>query len=833
MIKKNEIIDISQLIPGVLLIRELKKAENILNNEILGIFVYKIQLEKMNVLNLELDLTHSYNIRLLNKNSKKIKISIMPFETKIIAEIYLEKDFEINPIFNFNFLIPEKKLQIKYLKQYEEKKLSLLKRVKREITKYSFEFMDLEEINEILYNLNINFIDLDFLHNDKSLINNNYKYTDINYIIHWKRPQDFLINIKWNNRDENEQNNIKILNKNGSPFKHDVKQGLLPTNNLDCVLNALTEKNNLINRLIINKNINQYGIYKIKLCIKGEWVTVIIDDYFPCIPFSNPIPSSTYSNDLWVLLIQKALAKAFGNYFNLININIFQYLNILTGCPTISYNISDLIDNKNDFQKFYKKINNYLREKKYLIIAISNETDNYLTTPGIGYTILDIINKNGNILIILRINLFEQKVEKNVKNYMQKINKKYKEVINKYNNDDNNILILQMEDLLNEFKSIIICYTKKWEDVRIRGKFVNIGNDNNNIIVSKSFYNIHLERETNIIISLYQDDDEFIFNKNNLRKNELDLSLAILKQENDNKAISLIKVSDLTFSSSIQIDIKLIPGNYIIFPRTSGCLFGQAKSNNNSQTILYDSNSQELSEIFINTIKDIFKKFDLLLNRYLGYKEFKGFWECVQNDKTINEKYFNNNILNRYQSYLNGITEKGFIDFFKDTYLSRNGKEEIYNWLNKLGYDRDLYPLKSRCFMISFHSETPIKVSVFNTLNTYLYNKIERLILKANGIKVKEKGNITILQNKCLNSNIFSVGAINNGDKAYVVGIKINKKKGYIINDKRNKIEKLIEPGKCEFYFYAFDNNSLNKNKRGGDINNNFINLDIDYYTVA
>ena len=69
--------------------------------------------------------------------------------------------------------------------------------------------------------------------------------------------------------------------------------------------------------------------------------------------------------------------------------------------------------------------------------------------------------------------------------------------------------------------------------------------------------------------------------------------------------------------------------------------------------------------------------------------------------------------------------------------------------------------------MINFHTETPIKVSVYNTLNTYLYNKIERLILLSEGQKMKEKGDIIIIQNKSLSSNIFSIGAINNGNKVY------------------------------------------------------------------
>ena len=824
--ENNILLEKNELIPGVILIKEFKMPENNSEEQIIGMFIYKIKLIKMNILNLEVDFSQSKNIKIKNKNNRRIKVSIMPFEIKIIAEIYLENDFQINPKFKFNLIIPDKATQLKYLNQFEENKNQLYQKLKQEINKYPFEYMDLEEINEILSNLNLNFIDINFMHEDESLIGNYYKKSDLNYIIHWRRPNEFLNNEK-----------IKIFNINNSPLINDIKQGLFPFNNLDCVLNALTEKNNLIKRLIVNENINNNGIYKIKLCIKGEWITVIIDDYFPCLPFSTPVVSSTFSNDLWVLLVEKALAKTFGNYYNLMNIDISHYLNILTGCPTVSYDILDLIQNKNGINNFLNILKENINEKKYLIIAISNHSENFLTTPDIGYTILDIIHQNEDIFIALRINIFGEKSEKNYENYIKKLNKKYQSIINEYknnNNDNNNLMFLTIEDFLKEFSEIVICYTKKWEDVRIRGKFVDNSTEynNNSIILSKCFYNINIERETNIIINLFQDDDEFIFNQNNSRKNLLDISLAILKQDNDINKISLIKSLDFSFSSNIQIEIKLSPGNYIIFPRTSGCFF----CNNNqalkdSKINFYNQNTEQFSEIFINAIKDIFKKFDLLLNRYLGYKEFKGFLECVQNEKTINENHFNNNILNKYQSYSNGITEKGIIDFFKDIYLSKNGKEEINNWFNKLGYDKNLYPLKSRCFMITFHTETPIKVSVYNTLETYLFSKIERLILISNGKKIYQKDDVDVLQNKSEYNNIFSVGAVNNGQKPYVVEMKVNKKKGYIFSDRRNKIEKMIEPGKCEFYFYYYinENNLYNNSKRG--IENN-INLDIDYYSV-
>jgi hypothetical protein len=153
------------------------------------------------------------------------------------------------------------------------------------------------------------------------------------------------------------------------------------------------------------------------------------------------------------------------------------------------------------------------------------------------------------------------------------------------NTDGNkdNLLIMTIDDFLMEFKYMAVCYTKNWEEVRIRGKFVNISNDNNNlsnIIVSKCFYKIHLDYETNIVISLFQDDNELIFNKNNSRKNKLDISLTIVKQDANNNEISLIKSLDFECSSSIQLEVNLPPGNYIIFPRTSGCLFGKSKNNN-------------------------------------------------------------------------------------------------------------------------------------------------------------------------------------------------------------------------------------------------------------
>ena len=38
----------------------------------------------------------------------------------------------------------------------------------------------------------------------------------------------------------------------------------------------------------------------------------------------------------------------------------------------------------------------------------------------------------------------------------------------------------------------------------------------------------------------------------------------------------------------------------------------------------------QMSLLFECTVADIFRKFDMLLNRELGYSEFRGFCDCVE-----------------------------------------------------------------------------------------------------------------------------------------------------------------------------------------------------------
>ena len=108
-------------------------------------------------------------------------------------------------------------------------------------------------------------------------------------------------------------------------------------------LAMLAERPALIERLFLTKQVNEEGIYRVKICKNGQWQVVTVDDYFPCHPKGDPIFSRSTSNELWVLLLEKAFAKLHGSYLQLVARTGFvnEALLDLTGCPSITYDMSD------------------------------------------------------------------------------------------------------------------------------------------------------------------------------------------------------------------------------------------------------------------------------------------------------------------------------------------------------------------------------------------------------------------------------------------------------------------------------------------------------------
>ena len=51
------------------------------------------------------------------------------------------------------------------------------------------------------------------------------------------------------------------------------------------------------------------------MCLNGIWEEIVMDDLIPCTKYSKkPAFNRSKSNELWVILIEKAWAKVHGSY---------------------------------------------------------------------------------------------------------------------------------------------------------------------------------------------------------------------------------------------------------------------------------------------------------------------------------------------------------------------------------------------------------------------------------------------------------------------------------------------------------------------------------------
>ena len=104
-----------------------------------------------------------------------------------------------------------------------------------------------------------------------------------------------------------------------------------------CALSACAEFPGLIKKLFPDGTKHANGLYRVKLCLGGAWRTIVVDDFFPCDAHGGPVYSRAKHEELWVLLLEKAHAKASGNFTRLRGGLAAEGLMDLTGLPTFRF----------------------------------------------------------------------------------------------------------------------------------------------------------------------------------------------------------------------------------------------------------------------------------------------------------------------------------------------------------------------------------------------------------------------------------------------------------------------------------------------------------------
>ena len=327
----------SEICPGVILHQTFDSSFPSGNNELIGKFIWKIEIQTMSEVDIETSLNESENVEIEGSNSLITFAHLKPFEKKEIVKIILKKDWKLKSKFGLTLNVPDKSIQNNFIKNdivqaniYREKCAKIFKNVQLEL-------YDLETIEKMLQDNKIEkFVDDDFRPEDESIYNGTDDTIDniFDYLIHWRRPENFVY-LKGKHEP-------KLFNGQG-PEPNDIHQGILPDHHIASAISAIAEKPQLVYRLFSKLEVNKYGIYQVKLCLNGIWQTITVDDLFPCIPMTNPLVTSSNSNEIWVLLLEKALAKVFFCYYSIIDPLISDFLLILTGCPTFYFLVDEMV----------------------------------------------------------------------------------------------------------------------------------------------------------------------------------------------------------------------------------------------------------------------------------------------------------------------------------------------------------------------------------------------------------------------------------------------------------------------------------------------------------
>lgn len=188
----------------------------------------------------------------------------------------------------------------------------------------------------------------------------------------------------------------------------DIRQGSLGNCYFLCSLASLAEHPKLISRLFDYDTVNDHGIQSVWLNINGIWTRIILDEYFPA--YFNGVEydlafSKTDQKELWVILLEKAYAKAYGSYWEIIGGDPVHALRDLSGAPYDR--VEDFTNLDVAWQKIFEaNTKNYILTCFTKSTKVSEEKSETGIVSGHAYSILDvrdIINAKGQPARVLQI----------------------------------------------------------------------------------------------------------------------------------------------------------------------------------------------------------------------------------------------------------------------------------------------------------------------------------------------------------------------------------------------------------------------------------------------
>jgi calpain-15 len=722
--------------------------------------------EMLKILTFTIDLTGSTGIIIKESQSLTNTVDIDPRSRVVVATLILEEKWKLSTKFRFTSKPVDPQVARDAIKREDKKITRKIKKAQEILRKVDFNTFDPRSIVDTLGS----FIDPYFPPVDSSI--NLGTDRRIDAIIQWRRPEEFF---------KGDYKVFDVIEPN------DIKQGKLGDCWFMCALASLAERPELVQRLFITKEKNEEGFYQVKFCKSGEWVRVTVDDYFPCFPQDTPIFSRSHGKELWVLLLEKAYAKLHGSYALLRGGWAAEGMMDLTGCPTLNIDFTTA-EGKAMIEsgELWDKIKKY-DEIGALISASTAGEDRFTESaaplkkgglvPGHAYTVIVAREAQGNRLLNIRNPWGQFEWDGDWSDKSPLWTEEMKSEIRPVLDENDGTFWISYEDFTKQFSGINICRVDCYQEARIKGTFERTEIAGESWVVSKSYFVVQSKRNTSITVGLHQEDarnygvDE--------RRPYLDLGLVVLDMTDG--GFKLCKAKEAVSERQVELDIDLEPDKmYLIWPRTSGCCL--ARPEGARPEVFKWFENEELHPLFESTIIDLFRKANKSLGEDLTYIEFSSIMQKV--GETYSEEEFAD-LVHRLPSHEDGLTQEGLIEFFREK-CSAVGEETIKRWFHTWGYDRDLYSIQSRYYVMTFHSQQRLKIQMKSSAGLNMNERIHEMLLQKSGEK---KGVTDNVQLYCLMeraANAFMYGAFNDNNYKVRVTFDCSQSEGLCFSSGKN-----------------------------------------------
>ena len=455
-------------------------------------------------------------------------------------------------------------------------------------------------------------------------------------------------------------------------------------------------------------------------------------------------------NELWVLLLEKAYAKLHGNYIALKSGFSYHAMIDLSGCPTehikFSSDRSDWEEIEDEAEEIWDKLIE-ADELGYLISASTPGKDKLTTgegkkpkaglVPGHAYSIIQAKHYEEEDIKLINIRNPWGKFEWDG-DWSDESELWTEEMIEFFEpvfDTKDGSFWMSLQDFFPRFKSITFCEVDNWNELRLRGKFLKVQEKDNpeaDYVLSKFFYTFDVEEdETEIIIGIHQEDKR---NLGSSLRPYLDATFIVLKRnEDDDDQLEYFGYGKFSRDREMFAKLEFDAGSYVVVPFTSGALLqkmstkedGKSKTKNLLQKAT--SSILETQQYCLSTMIDIFRKIDLTANGILSSKELNQFGHIVENQKfkDIKQSDFESPEFENISCTNEGLTRYGFMQYMMQNFQ----KKEIDSILKKLGYDEQLRSLKSRVFVITFHSSEPLAVKINDILEGNMHMTASQIFI--------------------------------------------------------------------------------------------------------